>query len=503
MPSGAAAPGRLATVVAVGCAVATLLAFLVPAWALVGYPWDWSPDEGLTLDYARRMLQAPGTLYTRSVVPAPSAWGPVLPLVLTPALAFGAPLGAARVIALVWTAAGLGAVWTLVRREGSSALALSAVALAVAPLSLSYFTLILRPDGLLVALWLLAAVALLPRRLEPGADRLTAARIAWGTALLLLAGLVKLTIVFHGLPLVAGWLLVDRPSAARLTLALTVSGALVLVLFQGATGGAFLWVSLLWRHHGAVPGQEAVILLYVLRRAWPLLAALAAGALLARRAGRSPHRDGSMLLLAGGLAIVPTLGKYGAWWNYLLPLLAATAVAAGRLFALAEGEGPPSRPPVAAALLSALSLVVATATTFPVPTGEDERTARAFYGMVTSAAARSGAPIQAMRPEMAYFVAGQPAEVEGSGFESLASRGVPGTELVRDRIRAGRYALLAITWPLPATTDYTEAVAARYRKVAVCTLGYCIGPYDTAVYVRRDLEVPLPAAAGTRCRAVP
>src|SRR5262245_40443528 len=70
--------------------------FLAHAVVLVGYPWDWSPDEGLTLDYARRLVQAPDTLYAKTVVPVPLEYTPLLTVVLAPVVAvFDRPLGPA------------------------------------------------------------------------------------------------------------------------------------------------------------------------------------------------------------------------------------------------------------------------------------------------------------------------------------------------------------------------------------------------------------------------
>ena len=42
--------------------MAVVLVFARGAAALLAYPWDWAPDEGLALDYARRVLDAPATL---------------------------------------------------------------------------------------------------------------------------------------------------------------------------------------------------------------------------------------------------------------------------------------------------------------------------------------------------------------------------------------------------------------------------------------------------------
>lgn len=493
--------GRATALAAAACSFAALLMFVLPALSLLRYPWDWGPDEGLSLDYGRRVLEAPATLYAKSAVPFPSAWGPVLPLAMAPAVASPAPLLAARLIALAWTAAGAGAIYVLVRRGGSRPLALAAAALSLSRLDLSFFHLILRPDGLLVTLWLWAAVALLPLRLERGADRLSSRRLVAGTVLLVLAGLVKATALLHGAPLVLGWLLVDRNSAVRLIVALVAAGSATVALLQWATAGGFLWVSALWGHHAFMPGQALFLVLYVALRVWPILLLAVAGFVLARRAGGAPHRDPPLLLVLGALLILPALGKFGASWNYLLPLLAALVVSAGRFFALARIAAPSRE--TGALILSAVALAMAATSRVPLPSAEDERTARTFYALVKALAARSQAPILALRPELAYFLVGQPTEAEGSGFESLALEGVPGTGLVLDRLRSRHYGLVVVMWNLPSTPEYVSAMAAGYEKIAVCSLGYYFGRFDAGIYARSDLRARVGLPEDTRCRAQP
>jgi hypothetical protein len=78
-------------------------------------------DEGLTLDYARRLLHAPSTLYQKSVVPMPLVYTPLLAAVLVViVVAFAEPLRAARVVAILWTAA-IAAAYRLVRSRVSTA----------------------------------------------------------------------------------------------------------------------------------------------------------------------------------------------------------------------------------------------------------------------------------------------------------------------------------------------------------------------------------------------
>ena len=66
---------RLAAAVFAGAAsLSVVLAYAICAWILIKYPWDWSPDEGLYLDYARRLLAAPATLFHGRAVPLPASY---------------------------------------------------------------------------------------------------------------------------------------------------------------------------------------------------------------------------------------------------------------------------------------------------------------------------------------------------------------------------------------------------------------------------------------------
>lgn len=487
-------PALVATAVAVAASLIVLGAYLVPASALVAYPWDWSPDEGLYLDYASRLGDSLEALNPRSFVPFPSAYGPLLPALLVPAL--GAPAGAlfgARLVALGWTLVGTLAVYALVRRSGSAVLALAACALSLAPLDLTFWHMLVRPDGLMLTLWLLAAIPLLPAALAPGADRLSGSRVAAGTALLIAACLAKPTAIVHGAPLVLGWLLVDRRSALRLALWLGLAGLLTVLALQWATAGGFLWVNRIWAYHPSQPWQPRVLVGYFLDRAWPLLLLAAA----TRRRGLL--RDSSWLLIAGALLVLPLTAKFGASWNYLVPAVPILVVAIARWWA---GAGTLWRMPqttAGAALVATLALGLVLTREFPLPTPSDERTARAFYSYVTEHTRTTGGKILTLRPELASFLVGQPVEMEGSGFLFLARGRAPGTELVLERLQQARYSLVVVTWPLPDTNGYQEAVERSYVPAGACKLGYYWGPITATLLPRRDLFQPLSPPPGARC----
>jgi len=482
---GSAVPGAAALLV--------VLAYAVRAGVLVSYPWDWSPDEGLYLDYGRRVFEAPGSLYPRRAVPFPSAYGPLVPVLLAPLVRLSHPLEAARLLALAWTAAGVAAIAALLRRSPSPAWAATGVALYLATFDLSFWHVLVRVDGPMIALWLWAAVPLLPRALERGKDALSAGRLAAGTLLLLAAVLVKPTAVLHGAPLVLGWFLVDRRSAWRLVGAMTAAGLAALGALQLATGGGFLWVNRLWALHPMVPGHPFAIARSFASLAWPVLV-LALGTGLAAWAARGrPHREPAVLLLAGGLAVAPLLGKHGAAWNYLVPFFAATVVATVRWSFV-------FRPWPAAA--SILALALAATRPFPLPTALDEATARFFYGFTQEVQLRSGGPLLVSRPDLVYFLAGQPAEIEGSSFFHLAAGGAPGTDGVLRGLEERRYALVVWTWPLPDSPQWTGALLRGYVRLGECRLGWYFGaPFPSHLAVRRDLDLAFDPPPGTRCAA--
>jgi 4-amino-4-deoxy-L-arabinose transferase-like glycosyltransferase len=497
------------TAFALAASFLVLAAYAERTVALAAYPWDWSPDEGLSLDYGRRALRAPESLYTRSVSPFPSAYGPVLPALLAPIVALSAqPLRPARLLALAWTLAGALAVYALVRRRGSRTAGLAAAALSLAPFDLTFWYVLVRVDGLMVALWLTAAAVLLPARLEKGADRLGTGRLVAGTALLLSAVLAKPTAVLHGTPLVLGWWLVDRRSAWRLAAAVSASGLLALAALQWASGGGFLWVNRLWALHPSQPGLREIVLSGFIGSAWPLVLLCALLALGRAHDGagsdrREPPlaRESALLLLAGGLLAVPALSKEGAWWNYLLPLLAALAVLAGHLASRGGAAGPGAA--ARSVALAVVALALAATRTFPLPTAEDERTARVLYDYVEEHVARTPGPILVSRPDLASFLVGQPAEIEGSSYVHLAAARAPGTERVLGRLQRREYTLLVETWPLPRFGGYGEAIEAGYTFAGGCIVGYFYGPTAVHVRPRRDLPHPMIPRVGTRCGSAP
>jgi hypothetical protein len=481
----------------VTASLVVLLVFLLNAGALVAYPWDWSPDEGLQLDYARRLLRAPETLYARRAVPIPDFYGPVGALALAPAAASGTPVGVARGLALAWTMLALAAIYVLVRRKAGPVLGLACVALALAPLDRSFWLLLVRSDGPMLALWLWSAVALLPAELRPGADTLRPPRALVGSVLLTAAVFARPLAALHGIPLVLGWVLVDRRSALRLIGTMTVVGGVCLAGLQAATDGGFLWVVGLWGTHELFPAHVVSVTARFLRSVWPLWVLLAGAFALA---GRRERRDAALLLWLGGLLAVPTLAKYGSSWNYLIPWHCATAVLVGRLLAR------PARltwasPAFGAVLCGLVAVSTMAVSRFPLPTREDRLTADAFCGFLDAFTRLRGGPVLVTRPDYAYYHVGQPVELEGSSHRYLLMQRLPGTERVLERLEARAYTLVAgqPRFLLP-DEPWHSALFRGYAPIGVCILGYYYGPTEIVLLARRGEAVRFEPPAATRCQ---
>jgi hypothetical protein len=483
-----------------------LLAYAHGAAGIVRYPWDWSPDEGMALDAALRLRDGWAAIYGRTLSPWPWGYGPLLPALLRPVVAAaGTGFLAPRLVAALWTAGLLLAVFWIVRRGSGAALALGATALATVPFPYGFYHLLVRVDGLMCALWLAGAAVLLPERLERGSETLAPRRAVAGGLLLAAASLVKASAALHGLPLVLAWWLVDRRGFVRLAVVTGAAGLAAALLLQWTTGGGFLWASGLWALHPHFPAQRWLILAAFARATAPVLLAAVGVAVAASRCGVALHRQPALVLVGGGLLAIPLLSKSGATWNYLLPLAVAQAVATGVLAGALAARRPAWRPALQAAI-GAAALATAVGAPFPVPDEAAARTAGAFYGLVRARLDERPGPLLALRPDYAYVVARQPLAVDGGGsFYHLAKRGVPGTVSVRDGLERAAYpVVVGGPWFFPETGGWMEALDRRYQLLASCGLRYYFGRVPFAIYVPRGVPSERPAfAAGADCRAVP
>jgi hypothetical protein len=341
----------------------------------------------------------------------------------------------------------------------------------------------------MIALWLGAAVALLPRSLEPGSDALSTRRLSWGAALLLAAVLAKPTAAVHGAPLVLGWFLVDRRSAWRLSAAMLVAGLAALAILQLATSGGFLWTMRLWGIHPRHPGLLETLVMQFARAHAIVLVLTAAAIVTARLTGRRPFLDAAWLLVLGGAAIAPALGKSGAWTNYLLPLYCALVALACRLW--------PPTPRLGILVPAALAVALVTRPAL-LPTEADAATARAFYGYVRE----RGRPILATRPDYAYVLVGQPVETEGSGLPYLVAARVPGTERLLERVRQRYYTLVvAVPYFWPNDAGFESALSSGYEIAATCSLAFFYGRTEFVLLLPRGASAPFAIPPAARCRS--
>jgi len=481
-------------------AAAVVLVYLFHALFLIRYPWDWAPDEGLYLDWARRVRDAPSTLYAKQLVPFPCVYTPLLPALLALFIDTGSPLAWGRILAAGSATLIAAATFVLVRRRAPAPLAAACVGLTLAPFTLTFWYLLVRVDGLMIALWMLAAVFLLPEDVARGADRLEGRRLILGTAALVAAVLTKQTAIALGLPLVACWLLVDRRSAVKLAAATVGALAATIGALDLATRGGFSYVNRWWGTHPLSVSELLRNLLNFLERAWPILLLCAVAGICAWWRGARPWRDGAVWLALGGLAVAPAMAKRGALWIYLLPLLCAGVVLTGRWWASVIRAAAPASalawtPPL---LVAGLSAWMASTHEFLLPDALNRRSGAAFYEFVREAS-REG-PILAVRPDYAYFVAGQPVEIEADNMPLFIGRGLPEMNAVLGRLVGARYSL--VVWSpefYPREGPYVEALRQSYKIAGGCTLVFIDGPTPYTLLVPRASGLAFTPPAGTRC----
>lgn len=492
----------LARLAALASAAVGLLVYLANAGALIAYPWDWSPDEGVGLDFARRLLRDPASLYPGRAVPVPDGYGPVTWAVLAPAVAaFESPIHAARGLALAWTLAAAAAAYILIRRRADVCLALVGSVLILVPMKESFRLMVLRPDGLLLALWLWAAVLLLPPRLERGAATLGRRASVAGSIVIVLGVLTKPVMVLLGAPLVLGWFLVDARSAWRLSGLLAGLALTSLLLLQALSGGGYLRVAQLWAGHPYSVAHLASLLGDFAADQAALLLWAGAAALLAWSRGQPPWRDGAAALWLGSALVVPTLAKYGSSSVYLLPLMAATAVLGARLLGAGSSASSTGRAAAVAWVASAvLALGFVAFSRFPLPSREDRATGDVFYGMLREIVHERGRPILVMRPEYAYFHVGQPTELEGSSFFFLTEAHAPGTEAVFRGVAEASYTVVAgSTRFLAKDRALFDSIRRHYVPFAGCHLGFYFGTEPTILLVPKQRPLAFVPVSGARC----
>jgi hypothetical protein len=480
-------------------AVAAFGVFVRNAVLLAAYPFDWDPGEGLVLDMALRLQQhgLPLLYPAGDVVPAPFTYGPLLPALLAVLARHDTLMATGRWLGFGFALSAAAAVYALVRARAPRGVAWGFAALSLAPASHTFWLVLVRADGPMIACWLWAAVLLLPPRLARGCDRLGWLRTVGGGLLLVLAVLAKPVAVIIGAPLVLAWWLVDGRSALRLNLLVLLLGGACFAWLQLATHGGFFRTLMFQTLPDRIAGQTAHLVRGSLIIYLGGVALTAVGAVVALRRRDGSLRDGAWLLWLAGPIIVPTLAKAGATFNYALPWAMGQAALAGRLFGPGWAKRPAETPAMVGHALGGLpAAIVALALMlggFPLPTGEDRRTAESFYGFL----AERGGPILAVHPDLAYFHAHQPVLLEMALFPDLYRHNLPGARALFDRLDRHEFRTLV------ENLDRWSLEAKGYAAVGGCQLAFHYGrnrflllvPAAEAASVRFS---PLP---GARCLA--
>jgi hypothetical protein len=475
-PRPSAIPRVVAVAAALTAATATLI-YAAGAAILIRYPYEWDPSEGGALDGAWRLIHDPAQLYPHgTVVPSPLPLPPLQALLHVPfVLASGADLRGPRVLSALIVVAILAAMYLLVRRAGGSRLvACVTAATLLAGLGDSFWLMLVRVDGLMIALLLWAAVVGLPRQLGRGADALSVRRALATAALLVLACLAKPSAALHGAPLVLVWALVDRRSCARLIAATLALGVGVAGALDLATHGGFVAANRLWTLHGESAAQAVDLAGRFATSQAPLVAALVVVAVVAWRAGARPLGDPAWALYLGGAFGLALLGKFGAWTSYLLLWVAAHGVLLGRLTARAGKET------LGLALAALVILCGLLRSSFPVPTAQNRASAQFLAGVVRA----RGAPLLASKLESLYVAVGQDAEIESDGFVFLMHAHAPGIERIFERLDGARYRTVVVhANGLPL--QLMRLLGAHYTLVAACDIGFWHATYRYAIWVPR------------------
>jgi hypothetical protein len=156
-----------------------------------------------------------------------------------------------------------------------------------------------------------------------------------------------------------------------------------------------------------------------------------------------------------------------------------------------------------AAVAGVLALYLATARTFELPGPAEEATSTAFYDFVEDYGRRVGRPILATRPDYAYFLLGQPVEIEGSSYLYLDRANLPGTEKVAERLGRKEYGLVVRLpfYVLPGGR-VEQALKAGYRDIGVCWLRHFYGSVGFVLSVPRESPLGFEPPPGTRCYTI-
>lgn len=469
------------------------------------YPWDWDPGEWGSIDAAHRLVQAPATLYPGDrVIPIPQTYGPTLAMLLVPVLRLsGNPYLAARLMMFAIALASALAAYVLVRKTASRPVAWLSSALIVAPFDQSFWYVLVRVDGVMIALWLWAAVVALPHRLRRGTERLSWRRAWLAGALLACATMTKMTALVFAAAMVGGWLLVNARSALRLATSFAATSALLLLLLQWLTHGGFLATVLLQRYLPHDAAQIPLLVAEALRFNWESVVMLMVALVSALRRRNGAWLDGAWILWSAGPLVLPFLAKIGAVFSYLLPCFAGQAILIGRLLGTAAAAPAATGTWCAHAdttvrrrqlVLAMVVGFIAARHPFPSPSAQDRVTAKTFFGFVKA----RGKPLLAALPQCTYGEVGQTVEAGHTDFMAFLRAGLPGTGDVVQKVRSESYHLLV------GNHQDMRFEGAPYRPVGFCDLRFYYGLERLTLLVPRSSSPSggFTVLPGARCRAL-
>jgi len=197
--------------------------------------------------------------------------------------------------------------------------------------------------------------------------------------------------------------------------------------------------------------------------------------------------------------------KVGAGWNYLLPFWCAAIVFGARGWSGQETRlaGPLGLETVGAVAAGVVALTLAAAKPFNLPDPVDETTSSVFYDYVQDYGRKVGRPILATRPDYAYFLLGQPVEIEGSSYLYLDRARLPGTEKVEERLLRKEYGLvIRLPFYVPNGEHLAEALEAGYRDVGACWLRHFYGSLGFVMSVPRESPLVFAPPPGSRCYSI-
>ena len=364
------APGDgTALVTLVRRAAVLILLALTLHWAYAAcrvlvYPYEWSTMDGYFVSYAQRLLGGEPIYSSNATAPMGFEYVPGYLLVLGPLNAlFGAAVWVERALALACTALIAAIAGHVVRRRtGSVPWGLAAVALCVAPPAVGQWYLV-RGLDLLVLVVGLAATYVVAESKTLGPREAVAAAVLYA-----LGFYCKQTIVF---PWAAGAAIVFLRARRQLPLYLGLSLGLGLVIgfaLQRWSGGwfwdnAFVTTSQNPFSLGRLLGMVTAYMPWVL----PLLVA---AVVCAGRCGRAVVREPWALYAGACIAAMGLAGKLGAAVVYFLPAHVAIVMwvcqqAPGTLAAIAS-----PRLRLAAWALALLQVVVWLGLPLPTPDAE-------------------------------------------------------------------------------------------------------------------------------------